>query len=370
MFIDNNYRIFLCGDVMTGRGMDQILPHPNQPTIYESVVSDARDYVQLAEMAHGRIQGRVNPDYIWGDAMVEWQKHMPQLKIINLETAITACETYWLGKGINYRMHPDNVDVLTAAKIDVCTLANNHSLDWDIEGLYETLRTLQNVGIRTAGAGENRAQAMAPVIIPTSPTSRILIFALGAATSGIPESWEATNDRGGVFYLPDLGDTTAHSITDHIKHYYQPGDLCIVSIHWGSNWGYSVPESQRLFAHYLIDHAPVDVIFGHSSHHPRPIELYRGKPVLYGCGDFINDYEGISGHEEFRGDLSVMYFLTFDNHLKLAQLELVILHMHLFQLHYASEADTQWLLQTLNRESASFSTTFNLHNAHTLRVRL
>jgi poly-gamma-glutamate synthesis protein (capsule biosynthesis protein) len=54
-------------------------------------------------------------NYIWGDAMSIWQQKMPDLKMINLETAITQNDTYWPRKGINYRMHPRNVDILHAA---------------------------------------------------------------------------------------------------------------------------------------------------------------------------------------------------------------------------------------------------------------
>jgi len=75
----------------------------------------------------------------------------------------------------------------------------------------------------------------------------------------------------------------------------------VASIHWGDNWGYEI-------AHNLIDHAGVDIIHGHSSHHAKGIEVWHGKPVIYGCGDFINDYEGIGGNEKYRSDLSLMYF--------------------------------------------------------------
>ncbi len=87
----------------------------------------------------------------------------------------------------------------------------------------------------------------------------------------------------------------------------QRGDVVIVSIHWGSNWGYGVDDDQVRFACRLIE-GGVDVIHGHSSHHPRPVEVYRGRLILYGCGDCIDDYEGISGHEEFRDDLRLLYF--------------------------------------------------------------
>ena len=83
----------------------------------------------------------------------------------------------------------------------------------------------------------------------------------------------------------------------------RPGDVFVVSLHWGGNWGYGIPPAQADFAHALIDEAGVDVVWGHSSHHAKGIEVYHGKLVLYGAGDLINDYEGIAGHEEFRGDL-------------------------------------------------------------------
>jgi hypothetical protein len=83
----------------------------------------------------------------------------------------------------------------------------------------------------------------------------------------------------------------------------------VVSVHWGSNWGYAVAPEQVRFAHRLIG-GGVDLIHGHSSHHPGPVEVFGGKLVLYGCGDCINDYEGITGHERYRGDLRLLYFAS------------------------------------------------------------
>ena len=72
--------------------------------------------------------------------------------------------------------------------------------------------------------------------------------------------------------------------------------------------GHEIPDAQRLFAHHLIDVGAVDLIHGHSSHHFKPVEVYRNKVILYGCGDFIDDYVGIRAYEEFRDDLVLMYF--------------------------------------------------------------
>ena len=100
--------IFLCGDVMTGRGLGQIMPHSVDPAIYESYVKDARDYERLAEIVNGPIDKLVSWTYIWGDALRIWKLMSPACRIINLETAITTRNLPWPGKGINYRMHPGN----------------------------------------------------------------------------------------------------------------------------------------------------------------------------------------------------------------------------------------------------------------------
>jgi poly-gamma-glutamate synthesis protein (capsule biosynthesis protein) len=127
------------------------------------------------------------------------------------------------------------------------------------------------------------------------------------------------------------------------------------SIHWGPNWSYDVPEQHRRFAHGLIDLADISIVHGHSSHHPIGIEVYRDRLVLYGCGDFLNDYEGIRGYEEFRGDLSLMYFAKVDLPSgRLLGLEMMPLQMRRFRLNQATSEDAEWLRRTLDRESRRF----------------
>src|SRR5215475_14437759 len=109
--------LFLCGDVMTGRGIDQVLPHPVNPVLYEPYLHDAREYVELAETAHGPISRPVACDYIWGDALEELERAGVDSRIVNLETSITTAEQA-CPKGINYRMHPDNIGCISAARID------------------------------------------------------------------------------------------------------------------------------------------------------------------------------------------------------------------------------------------------------------
>src|SRR5918994_2055115 len=163
--------VFLCGDVMTGRAIDQILPHPSDPRIYEEVASDARTYIELAEEVNGPIPRAVDPSYIWGDALAELQQVRPDARIVNLETSVTRNDEAW-PKSVNYRMNPANVECLTAAGIDVCVLANNHVLDYVHAGLEETLETLQRAGLATAGAGRTLAEAPRPAVTDRAPADR------------------------------------------------------------------------------------------------------------------------------------------------------------------------------------------------------
>lgn len=361
-------KLFLCGDVMTGRGIDQILQHPCQPRIYEDYVKSALDYVRFAESRNGPIPRAAAPSYIWGDALEELDRVQPDLRIVNLETSITTSEDHE-PKGINYRMHPANAECLASARIDCCVLANNHVLDWGRRGLTETLQTLREAGIQTAGAGENLEAAQRPAIFELRQGGRVLIYAIGGPDCGIPPGWAAGGERSGVGYIPDFSHRTAASVAGRIAAAKRPGDIVAVSIHWGSNWGYTPPREHREFAHRLIDAGVADVIHGHSSHHPKGIEIRLNRLILYGCGDFLNDYEGIGGYEEFRGDLALMYLPTLKLPSgELRKLELKVFQIRRFRLRRASRRDAEWLADVLNRESHAFGAGFSLLRDGTLQL--
>jgi poly-gamma-glutamate synthesis protein (capsule biosynthesis protein) len=347
--------LFMCGDVMTGRGIDQVLPRPSDPRLYESYVKNATRYVELAQSVNGPFPTPVDVSYPWGDALDELERVMPDVRIINLETAVTVSNQYWKRKGINYRMHPENILCIKAAKIDCCVIANNHVLDWGYAGLEDTLASLEHVNVKGAGAGSNITEAEAPAVIEGNDKGRVLVFAYASPTAGVPRDWAATNSRPGVNFLADLSHKTVRRITAQVQKVRRQGDIVVASIHWGGNWGYDIPEEQRYFAHQLIDEAGVDVIHGHSSHHPKGIEVYDGRPILYGCGDFLNDYEGISGHEEYRNDLVLMYLVSMQPRSgKLVRFEMVPFQIKRFRLNYVSRGDARWLKRTMNRECARF----------------
>ena len=361
--------LFLCGDVMLGRGIDQILPRPGDPTLRESVVRDARQYVELAEEVNGQIPRPVDLAWVWGDALPALDAAAPDVRILNLETSITTSDEFAVDKAVLYRMNPENLPALTAARPDVCVLANNHVLDFGRTGLAETLSSLDAAGLQAPGAGRDLADARRPAVVPVRDEHRVLVFAVGMATSGIPSGWAATANRSGVDFVRGPSAAAADEVVERVHGSRRPGDVVVVSVHWGGNWGYDVSGDETAFAHRLVD-GGVDVVHGHSSHHPRPIELYRGKVILYGCGDFVDDYEGIGGHARFRDDLRLLLLATIDSATgRLTALTMLPLRARRMRLTRAADGDAQWLRSTLDRISRRFGVRVDLTSDGSLRAR-
>ena len=348
--------LLLAGDVMTGRGIDQVQQHPGAARLHEGYLHDARDYVRLAEALNGPIPAPVSAQYIWGDALAEIERAAPDLRIVNLETAITRADSPWPGKRVHYRMNPANIGCLLSAGISACALANNHLLDWGRAGLRETLKALRRSGIGFAGAGADCEKAWAPASLPLpngesrhqagpgAPDGQLLLFSCATPSSGVPPDWSATPARSGIALLRELSAASARRLAEDILRRRSVRDLVVVSIHWGENWGLAVPEAHRDFAHRLIDAGAADVVHGHSSHHPLPLELYRGKLILYGCGDLINDYEGIGPRGALRSDVGCLYFATLDRGSGcLEALDVLPLELRRFRLVRADASAQDWL---------------------------
>lgn len=354
--------LFLSGDVMLGRAIDQVLPYHNDPVLYEDYVKDAREYIWLAEDANGPIPKPVSCDYIWGDALEQLDKINPDARIINLETSITQNDAPWKNKYIHYRMHPKNAACLVSAKIDVALLANNHVLDWGYRGLAETLFTLEQTGLKTAGSGINLKAATRPAIIDIKHKGKVIVSAWAHASSGTPREWAATENRAGVNRLDNLGAVALQRISNSINTVKKPGDIAVVSIHWGGNWGYDIPSEHVEFAHRLVDEAHVDVVHGHSSHHAKGIEVYKGKLIIYGSGDLLNDYEGISRYEKYRADLSLMYFASIDPATgNLVHLQMTPTQIRKLRINRANNNDALWLRNMITREGRELGTRAELN---------
>lgn len=343
-------RIALAGDVMIGRGIDQIMGHPGDPVLYEPWARSSLRYVELAEERSGPLPRDVEPSYVWGDTLTRLRDQDVDVRIVNLETAVTARGRPWPDKGIHYRAHPANADCLVAGRIDVASVANNHILDWSEPGLADTLDTLTDLGVDHVGAGDGQDESWAPAQV-TSDGRRVVVLGLGTPSSGIPAEWAAGPDRPGVVLLTNLSDNTIETVGEKLQEVRGQEDIVVVSIHWGSNWGYRIPPSHRRFARALIDDVGVDVVHGHSSHHPLEFEVYRDRLILYGCGDLITDYEGISGHEEFRPDLSAWYVVDIGPGGSVRGLKLTPTRLHRFQLTTPGPDDIDWMARHLEDQT-------------------
>ncbi|MFF8291152.1 CapA family protein [Streptomyces sp. NPDC016309] len=345
--------LFLCGDVMLGRGVDQILPRPGDPALREAYVRDARAYVELAEAVNGPVPRPVGPGWPWGDALAVLDAWAPDVRVVNLETSVTGDGTFAAGKDVHYRMHPGNLPALAVARPHACVLANNHVLDFGRRGLEDTLDALAGAGLRTVGAGHDADEAWRPAVVPLGGR-RVVVTAFGMASSGIPPGWAATGDRPGVAFVPEATPEAADSVVRRVRRVARPGDVVVASVHWGSNWGYATGRDQVRFAHALVD-GGVHVVHGHSSHHPRPLELYRDGLVLYGCGDLIDDYEGITGYERYRDDLRPLYLVAVDpGSGRPPDVRIVPMRARRMRLEHAPDEDLAWLRATLDRISGGF----------------
>ena len=368
---DGAVTLMLAGDVMLGRAVDQVLPHPGDPTLRERAVRDARTYVALAAEVNGSFGSPVPWSWPWGDALDLLTQLDCDARVINLETSLTTSADFAPGKAVHYRMHPDNIPAVQVVGPDVCVLANNHVLDFGRKGLGETLDVLAAAGLREAGAGRSRTEAAAPAVVPLRRgKGRVIVLAFGTPSSGIPREWAAAEDRAGVHLIASLTDRAADELCRRADEVRQPSDIVVVSVHWGTNWGYRVDPDQVRFAHRLID-GGIDVVHGHSSHHPRPIEVYSGKLILYGCGDLINDYEGIGGHERYRDDLRLLYLPRLDPASgRLKDLRLAPFQARQFRLHLASERDVEWLRDELNGVNLAFRSRIEVDTSGLLAVAL
>jgi poly-gamma-glutamate capsule biosynthesis protein CapA/YwtB (metallophosphatase superfamily) len=225
------------------------------------------------------------PAYPWGNTLRIFNDS--DVRICNLECVISDRGAPWgmTPKTFHFRTDAKNSESLKAAGINVVSIANNHSLDYEYEALFDMMNILDRAGIRCAGAGENIDQASKPALFQAGG----ITIGFLAFTDNEP-AWEATERQQGVYYVPvDQRDERALRLFDLVRETKKRVDLLIVSAHWGPNWGYQPEPGHVPFGRLLVE-SGADVVFGHSCHVFRGIELYRGRPILYGAGDFMDDY--------------------------------------------------------------------------------
>jgi poly-gamma-glutamate capsule biosynthesis protein CapA/YwtB (metallophosphatase superfamily) len=264
-------RLILLGDVMLGRLVNQALK--TEP-----------------------------PEYPWGDVLPIL--HSADAVVLNLECVISDLGEPWPGKTFVFRSDLKNVETLERAHVKAVSLANNHALDFGSEALEECLASLARHRIRFAGAGTSLESARQPAIFAVGS----LTAALVAFTDNEPH-WEAKGAAPGLFHVPvDPTDRRFEILLDIVREVAAEADLVIASAHWGPNWGEEPLPSHVDAARRLVQ-AGTDVVFGHSAHVFRGVEIYGTKPVLYSCGNFVDDY---AVDDVERNDHSFVFALDFE----------------------------------------------------------
>lgn len=284
-------------------------------------------------------------DYPWGDTLSIFRS--ADVRVCNLECVISDRGTPWsiTPKAFHYRTDAKNVAVLQAGSLDVVSLANNHILDFEASALADCLETLDRGEIKHAGAGNDIVEATRRATLTVQGTTIGFI----AFTDNEPD-WEATLDRPGVFYVPvEVNNERAKRLFNLVQETKKEVDLLLVSAHWGPNWGYRPQPEHIPFSHALVE-AGADVIFGHSCHVFQGVELYRGRPILYSCGDFVDDY---AVDEVERNDQSFIFLVTIEG-ARLTGLELIPTVIRNFQARLAGGREAREMAEKMQALSMDF----------------
>lgn len=276
--------------------------------------------------------------YVWCDTLQIIRE--ADFRLINLECVISSKGTKWTKtwKPFHFRANAEAIEVLKTASIDYVSLANNHVLDYEVEAFLEMLELLDKNKIAYSGAGRNSQEAVSPAIVE----SRGIKLGIIALTDNQPE-WEAKPDSLGVNYVPiTLENDYERRLRRSIKDAQDKSDIVIVSCHVGPHFRQSPTSAYVNFAHKIID-LGADVYWGHSNHMPQGVEIYRNKPIMYDCGDFIDDY---AIDPLYRNDLSFLFKLNvLDRHI--TDLELIPIKISDFKACTAPPWDANFLINRI-----------------------
>lgn len=247
------------------------------------------------------------------------------IAFVNLEAPLTR-RGVRAEKQNTLRADPGQVDDLVAAGVEVVSLANNHMLDYGIDGLLDTLAVLERAGVRQVGGGKTLEAARQAVVLE-GPGGRIGFLAFA---STLPQGFAAAAERPGIAPI----HVTAAFVVENPLAQEQPGtpppvvtfplaqdvdatceavrrlkaqaDLVVVSAHWGVAGQDAIMDYQRQVGRALID-AGCDLILGHHPHRLHGVEFYRGAPIFYSLGNFVFEPlppAGNSPHLSFRGRMT------------------------------------------------------------------
>jgi poly-gamma-glutamate synthesis protein (capsule biosynthesis protein) len=259
---------------------------PSSPTVVagQSITISAVGDVSLARQVVERMQA--------GGAGYPYALIQPLLKgdivIGTLEGALTDRGDPW-PKGYNFRTPPAFASGLRDAGFDVVSLANNHTMDFGVVGLQDSLGALAAVNVARVGAGENAGAASAPVIVEANGLKVAFIGCVQTPQEGGGfriESWAATATTPGLYLCED--GTLAQRITEVRAQ----ADFVIVMVHAGSEYINAPDGTQRRIAASVLA-AGADAYIGHHAHVVQPVEQRGPQLIAWGLGNFIFDLDNV-----------------------------------------------------------------------------
>lgn len=225
----------------------------------------------------------------------------------NLEAPITARSSPVPDRVGAMKMEPGVISQIVDSGVHIVSLAHNHTLDYGVEGLLETLEVLRQHGIPYVGAGVNATEAYGPRLLEVQET-RVGFLAL---TTNFPFDWyKATDRQGGIagvsvqtFYCPDwqtgkeqpgwppiiVTKTVVEDLTrvcTEVRKLKHTAEVVLVSCHWGVPGSTEVHGYQREIGHALVE-AGADVVIGHHPHVIQGIERYRGGLICYSLANLV-----------------------------------------------------------------------------------
>jgi len=234
----------------------------------------------LLDLEPGKIMAQKGPLAVLPGWLELARREDVELAIANLECAISTRGDPLVEKKFTFRADPETALPCLSAAFDIVSLANNHVLDYGLDAFNDTLDGLWRYGILYAGAGPDLAAATRPVFVERNGV-KMAFLAFGGqqyVPSSMVAFWTAGPNKPGI--APLYGPVTAS-----IRAAKEQADLVVVSFHWGDEYS-DVIAGQRLLGKAAIE-AGADLVFGHHPHIPQPVEIYKGKPILYSMGNLV-----------------------------------------------------------------------------------
>lgn len=198
----------------------------------------------------------------------------------NLETPLLS------GKNVpknsmTFRGDPEGVKGLLYAGYDVLSVANNHTMNYQIPGLTSTLQELKKANILASGGGKNQDIAHTPAIVEAKG-KKIAFYSY--VDSSIPPGFHGE----AKWNKPGIAAMNIEVVKNDVKNALTFADFVIVSMHAGKEYTRQPTRFQQDFAHAAID-AGASVVIGHHPHWVQPVEYYGNGIIFYSLGNFVFD---------------------------------------------------------------------------------